>query len=144
MKNDIIKRVAFDICDNYINPRCGVFGDCFAPEARAFAEQVATVIYNSCILREKFLATAVAEVCTSALKNNIHITLPDFDMKDLHAAITETLEYTKIQIEERIEDIRASIKAECVSLEELAELQDCAPFIDPSDITLLQWAGVPE
>jgi hypothetical protein len=44
----------------------------------------------------------------------------------------------------RLEELRAVIRAECISYGELAELADLAPYIDPSDVELLQWAGVPE
>lgn len=45
---------------------------------------------------------------------------------------------------ERLADIRESIVAENVSYGELAELADLAEHIDPSDVLLLEWAGVPE
>jgi hypothetical protein len=44
----------------------------------------------------------------------------------------------------RLEQIRAAIRAENVSYGELAELQDLADQINPGDVELLQWAGVPE
>ena len=45
---------------------------------------------------------------------------------------------------ERLAEIRECIVAEYVSYGELAELADLAEHIDPSDVLLLEWAGVPE
>lgn len=47
-------------------------------------------------------------------------------------------------IEERLEYLRGEIRAERISYGELAELQGLAPHIDPGDVELLEWAGVPE
>lgn len=44
----------------------------------------------------------------------------------------------------RLEEIRQSIKNENISYGEIAELQELKDQIDPSDIELLQWAGVKE
>ena len=40
--------------------------------------------------------------------------------------------------------LRAAIHAEDISQGELIELQNLAAYIDPFDVELLQWAGVPE
>jgi hypothetical protein len=48
------------------------------------------------------------------------------------------------QIKERLEYLRGEIKAERISYEEIAELQSLAANIDPGDVLLLEWAGVPE
>ena len=47
------------------------------------------------------------------------------------------------EVTARLEEIRAEIVAERVSWGELAELQALARFIDPSDLLLRMWAGVP-
>ena len=47
-------------------------------------------------------------------------------------------------VSQRLEAIRASLRAQNISYGELAELQSLAPFIDPGDIELLEPAGVPE
>lgn len=47
-------------------------------------------------------------------------------------------------IKERLEYLRGEIKAERISYGEIAELQSMAEHIDPSDVLLLEWAGVPE
>jgi hypothetical protein len=47
-------------------------------------------------------------------------------------------------VKSRLAYIRAEIEAERVSYAEIAELQELAPFIDPGDTLLLQWANVPE
>ena len=44
----------------------------------------------------------------------------------------------------RLEYLRAQIRAESISYGEIAELQGLAEHIDPGDVELLQWAGVPE
>lgn len=46
--------------------------------------------------------------------------------------------------ETRLEQLRQSIQSETISYGELAELQSLAAFIDPSDVELLEAAGVPE
>lgn len=45
---------------------------------------------------------------------------------------------------EYLEYLRGEIRAERISYGELADLQDMAELIDPGDVELLEWAGVPE
>ena len=45
---------------------------------------------------------------------------------------------------ERLEYLRGEIEAERISYSGIAELEDLAEHIDPGDILLLEWAGVPE
>jgi hypothetical protein len=47
-------------------------------------------------------------------------------------------------IPERLERLRAAIEAENISYGEIAELQSLAQEIEPGDVQLLEWAGVPE
>lgn len=47
-------------------------------------------------------------------------------------------------IRERLEYIRGELRAERISWDELAELQSLAEYIDPTDVELLEPAGVPE
>lgn len=47
-------------------------------------------------------------------------------------------------VKERLEYLRSQIRAECISYGEIAELEDLAEHIEPGDVELLQWAGVPE
>lgn len=47
-------------------------------------------------------------------------------------------------IADRLEYLRGEIHAERISYGEIAELQSLAEHIDPSDVELLEWAGVPE
>ena len=51
---------------------------------------------------------------------------------------------TKEIIKSRLEHLRGEIEAERISYGEIAELQSLAEYIDPSDVLLLEWAGVPE
>lgn len=44
----------------------------------------------------------------------------------------------------RLAYLRRAIEAEDISYGEIAELQGLAEYIDPSDVVLLEWAGVPE
>lgn len=44
----------------------------------------------------------------------------------------------------RLEYLRGEIEAERISQGEIAELTSLAEHIDPDDVVLLQWAGVPE
>ena len=44
----------------------------------------------------------------------------------------------------RLEYLRGEIRAERISYGEIAELQSLAKYIEPGDVELLEWAGVPE
>lgn len=44
----------------------------------------------------------------------------------------------------KLDYLREQIRNENISYHEIAELQDLAGTIDPNDVELLQWAGVPE
>ena len=47
-------------------------------------------------------------------------------------------------VQERLEYLRGEIEAERISYGEIVELQDLAEHIEPGDVLLLEWAGVPE
>ena len=47
-------------------------------------------------------------------------------------------------IQERLEYLRGEIRTECISYGELSELMALSEHIEPGDVELLQWAGVPE
>ena len=47
-------------------------------------------------------------------------------------------------ITKRLKYLRKEIEAERISYGEIAELQSLAKYIDPSDVLLLEWAGVKE
>ncbi len=49
-----------------------------------------------------------------------------------------------LPVTERLDYLRGEIEAERISYSEIAELQGLADQIDPSDVVLLEWAGVPE
>ena len=51
---------------------------------------------------------------------------------------------TTKMIRKRLEYLRGEIEAERISYGEIAELQSLAVYIDPSDVLLLEWAGLPE
>lgn len=44
----------------------------------------------------------------------------------------------------RLEYLRGEIIAERISYGEISELQSLVDYIDPDDVQLLEWAGVPE
>ena len=50
----------------------------------------------------------------------------------------------KKDIKKRLEYLGGEIENECISYGEIVELQSLVEHIDPSDTTLLEWAGVPE
>lgn len=50
----------------------------------------------------------------------------------------------KESLSDRLEALRAALRAENISWGELDELQSLAAYIDPSDVELLEAAGVPE
>jgi hypothetical protein len=47
-------------------------------------------------------------------------------------------------VQQRLEELRDSLRAQDISYGELAELQSLAGHIDPGDTELLEAAGVPE
>ncbi len=47
-------------------------------------------------------------------------------------------------IREKLEEIRAAIDDESISMGEIVALQDWADYIEKNDFELLAWAGVPE
>lgn len=47
-------------------------------------------------------------------------------------------------IKKRLEYLRGELRKECISYEELAELQSLAKHIDSNDVELLEAAGVSE
>ena len=51
---------------------------------------------------------------------------------------------TDEQIKARLEYLRGCIRAENISYAELAELQGLAAHIEPGDVELAEWAGIPE
>jgi len=51
---------------------------------------------------------------------------------------------TNTDIKQRLEYLRGEIEAERISYAEIAELQSLAEHIEPGDVLLLEWAGVPE
>jgi len=50
----------------------------------------------------------------------------------------------EIRAKTRLEYLRGEIEKECISYGEIAELQSLAKYIEPSDVLLSDWAGVPE
>ena len=48
------------------------------------------------------------------------------------------------QAKKRLEYLRRQIENENISYGEIAELQSLTPYIDKSDVLLLEWAGVKE
>ena len=47
-------------------------------------------------------------------------------------------------IKQRLESIRKAIIAENISYGEIAELQSLEKYIQPGDVLLAEWAGIPE
>lgn len=59
-------------------------------------------------------------------------------------AISDDRKVYPVSDAEYLEYLRGEIRAERLSYGELADLQDMAELIDPGDVELLEWAGVPE
>ena len=51
---------------------------------------------------------------------------------------------TSKEIKKRLDYLRGEIEAERISMEEISELQSLASHIEPGDVMLMEWAGVPE
>jgi len=47
-------------------------------------------------------------------------------------------------VKDRLEYLRSQIEAECISQDEILELESLATYIQADDVQLLQWANVPE
>lgn len=73
------------------------------------------------------------------LDNGYHVTAQDALNK-----VAKLEQYTKQIARIRLEYLRGEIEAECISYSELFELQSLAKYIEPGDVQLLEWAGVPE
>ena len=67
-----------------------------------------------------------------------------FQWLDLDATRHAQLQPSDARGEDRLEYLRGELRAERMSYGELAELQGLAESIDPSDVELLEAAGVPE
>lgn len=52
--------------------------------------------------------------------------------------------HTPAAITARLEYLRDEINNERISQSEIYELQTLVPYIEPGDLQLLEWAGVPE
>lgn len=63
-------------------------------------------------------------------------------MRHVHS-VCDTMNMATTQ-QERLEYLRGELQAERISYEELAELQSLRDYIEPSDVQLLEAAGVPE
>lgn len=50
----------------------------------------------------------------------------------------------KCMAKSRLEQLRKVIDEECISYGEIAELVTLKRYIEPGDVILLEWAGVPE
>jgi len=48
------------------------------------------------------------------------------------------------KIKQRLEYLRGEIRNECISQDEILELQSLKDHIENNDVELLQWAGVSE
>lgn len=51
---------------------------------------------------------------------------------------------TIAECKSRLEYLRGEIEAERISYLELTELYGLTEYIEPNDVVLLEWAGVPE
>ena len=55
----------------------------------------------------------------------------------------ESIQWSR-KIKQRLKHLRGELRAERISYMELVELQSLAAYIDPSDVELLEAAGVQE
>jgi len=58
--------------------------------------------------------------------------------------IMELQSLAGMNIKNRLEHLRGRIQAERISLGEIIELQSLADHIEPDDVLLAEWAGIPE
>ena len=58
--------------------------------------------------------------------------------------IEDAWEHSNNSAKTRLEYLRKQIVNECISLNEIHELQSLKDHIEPGDVQLLEWAGVPE
>lgn len=69
---------------------------------------------------------------------------PMVDYRETGYAIADDRPVYPLTDAEYLEHLRGEIRAERISWGELADLQGMAELIDPDDVELLEWAGVPE
>jgi hypothetical protein len=72
---------------------------------------------------------------------------PAFNENELRNAVYKKEQQPKrtaTRVKQRLAYLRKEIEAERISYGEIAELQSLKKYIDPSDVLLLEWAGVKE
>lgn len=78
------------------------------------------------------------------LMDRLHLGYRNYQMKALHSVYMAGRTNEEIAQKARLEYLRGQLRAECISYDEIAELQRLVPAIAPSDVELLEAAGVPE
>ncbi len=69
---------------------------------------------------------------------------PMVDYRETGYAIADDRPVYPVSDAEYLEHLRGEVRAGRISWGELADLQGMAELIDPDDVELLEWAGVPE
>ena len=65
-------------------------------------------------------------------------------LRDFLKLKTPEAELVGILAAQRLEYLQGEIEAERISYGEIADLQTLTEYIEPGDVQLLEWAGVPE
>jgi hypothetical protein len=98
---------------------------------------------------EKYGDVSRAITDIRALVGDVHTGLWH-DIGELHSRADEWLNTppadtpASVYLPARLEYLRSQIHGECISYGEIVELQGLAAHIEPGDVELLEWAGVPE
>jgi hypothetical protein len=86
------------------------------------------------------LRRIIASVATLVAPGNEH---RSGNVRDINGNTVGSFALTGLEAD-RLEYLREQIHGECISMGEIHELQGMVKFIDPGDLELLEWAGVPE
>lgn len=90
----------------------------------------------------------LADTMFNRARRNGHLMRNGHELRAVQVSDTgelwETVYLCCGRVPERLEYLRSQIEAESISSGEIAELQELAPYIEPGDVQLLEWAGVPE
>lgn len=109
------------------------------------ATQHVTVNVHNPIVQQvqRFDDTVAVELGNGRLHGSVTLFVNEKSWQAMRDAIDAFFAEEKATTQ-RLEYLRGEIRAERISYSELAELQSLASHIQPGDVELLEWAGVPE
>jgi hypothetical protein len=109
-------------------------------------QHVTVNVHNPIVQQVQRLENSNSDTVVATLGNSkLHGSVDLFITENSWQAMRDTIDaFFASEKSEATEYLRQEIRAERISWGELAELQSLASHIDPGDVELLEWAGVPE